>query len=766
MDYSGKSREELIDLLKAAEEENTFARLQADTGVEGVLLCSDSVIVKSNNKATAILGYTVEELQGLPLEAVVDPEGVANLKADSLTGNGSCQTCLFKKDGSSLAVHLRTSLAQLPEGLATVYSFIEYEPLGLTEQRFKDIYNITPNAVIQVDPRGRLLATNSAGARFFGYETPDAAVSARFFVGKYLSDPMESMTFFRRLRREERIPSFVFKAKNPHSQRESWVEVSATPFYTASGQIKHYEAILRDVTASKVMEIYLKNEKSRLNAVFNSIPGPVLVIDPSTSMVVDFNESARIHFGDIKGTVHHLGCFTRTEQERENRLIDVGETQMTMSSWQCCDPEGRDWTVYDVPFLNIDGAPLSLKFMLDISKRVEYEQKIKEARALAEQANQAKSDFLANMSHEIRTPLNGVLGTLQLLLDDGLTDTQKRYVDVAVECGKSLLSLINSILNISRVDAGRMDVHLVEMKPEELFSTTTTLCVPQAEKKGIQLTFQPDESLRQTVFGDQERIRQILFNLIGNAIKFTDSGNIVVAAKLLPFIKGNGNRTLYFSVSDTGVGIPPFLIDQAFDVFSQVDSSYAKRHQGAGLGLGIVKRLVKLQNGTIVVDSDGETGTTMHLTVEVKDVSEDALAGTAKQQPVSDDYDLTGLKVLIAEDEMINRTIAIAMLEKIGCEVVSVSDGMKALEVLRNNSFDLIFMDIQMPGCSGIDVTRRLRKDSSYKDKADTPIIAMTAHAMEGDKETFLKTGMDGYVAKPFDLVEVKQAMVEVLVNR
>ncbi len=766
MDYSGKSREELIDLLKAVEEDNTFAHLQANAAVEGVLLCSDSVIVKSNSKATSLLGYSSEELQGLPLEIVVNPAGLSELKTDSLTGDGSCQTCLVKKDGSFLTVHLRTSLVQLPDGIASIYSFIDYQSLGLTEQRFKEIYNISPNAVIQVDPRGKLLATNSAGARYFGFDTPEDAVSQKIYVGKYLSDPIESLSFIKRLRKEGRLPSFVFKAKNPDTSRESWVEVNATPFYSSSGEIKHYEAILRDVTASKVMEIYLKNEKSRLNAVFNSIPGPVLVIDPQTSMVVDFNESAHQHFGDIKGTVDHLGCFTRIEKESESRLIGVGESQMTMSYWQCCDPEGRVWTVYDVPFLNIDGAPLSLKFMLDISKRVEYEEKIKEARALAEQANQAKSDFLANMSHEIRTPLNGVLGTLQLLLDDGLTDTQKRYVDVAVECGKSLLSLINSILNISRVDAGRMDVHLVEMNPEELFSTTTTLCVPQAEKKGIRLSFESDESLQQVVLGDQERIRQILFNLIGNAIKFTDDGSVVVSARVLPFVKGNGSRTLYFSVTDTGVGIPPFLIDQAFDVFSQVDSSYTKRHQGAGLGLGIVKRIVKLQNGTIVVDSDGETGTTMHLTVEVKDLPEDSLATVSELEPNGDEINFTELKVLVAEDEMINRTIAIAMLEKIGCEVVSVSDGTKALELLKDTRFDLVFMDIQMPGCSGIDVTRKLRKDSSYKDKADTPIIAMTAHAMEGDKETFLKAGMDGYVAKPFDMSEVKQAMVEVLVDR
>ena len=766
MDYSGKSRKELIDLLKSAEEENSFARIQASNAVEGVLLCSDSVIVKSNSNATTILGYTSEELQGLPVEVVIEPEGLAKLKTATLTGDGSCHTCLLKKDGSFLTVHLRTSLVQLPDGIASLYSFIEYEPLGLTERRFKDIYNISPNAVIQVDPRGKLLATNRAGAGFFGFDTPEEVVAEKIFVGKYLCNPIESLTFFRRLKKDGRIPNFVFKAKNPRTKREFWVEVSATPFYSLSGQVTHYEAILRDVTASKVMEIYLKNEKSRLNAVFNSIPGPVMVIDPRTSMVVDFNESAHQHFGDLKGTRQHLGCFTRTEQESESRLIDVGETQMTMSYWQCCDPEGRVWTVYDVPFLNIDGAPLSLKFMLDISKRVEYEKKIKDARALAEQANQAKSDFLANMSHEIRTPLNGVLGTLQLLLDDGLTDTQKRYVDVAVECGKSLLDLINSILNISRVDAGRMDVHLVAMNPEELFFTTTTLCVPQAEKKGIQLAFEPGESLEKIVFGDQERIRQILFNLIGNAIKFTDAGNILVTAKLLPCTKGNGSRNLYFSVTDTGVGIPPFLIDQAFDVFSQVDSSYAKRHQGAGLGLGIVKRLVKLQNGTIAVDSDGETGTTMHLTVEVKDASEDTLAVVSRLKPVSADYDFTNLKVLVAEDEMINRTIAIAMLEKIGCEVVSVSDGTKALEVLRHNSFDLIFMDIQMPGCSGIDITRMLRKDCNYQDKSDTPIIAMTAHAMEGDKETFLKTGMNGYVAKPFDLAAVKEAMVEVLTSR
>ncbi len=745
---------------------NSWSDILEKTSIEGVLLCLDDTVIKCNNRALALLGYTREQLSAVPVHNIIPDKCFQQLEQSGNNSVTGCLAELTRNDGSVFAAHVRAGFIQLPEGMARLVHFFDYEGLGLVERRFKEIYDITPNAVIKVAPDGKLIAANKAGAIVLGFGSPEEVVAAGVYVGKYLCDPAQGHAFLKMMHQQKDITSYAFKVKNPGNQRKLWLEVSAAPFYSGTGELQHYEAIVRDVTASKVMEIYLKNEKSRLNAVFNAIPGPVLLIDPEDSFVVDCNESARYTFGDIKGQSCHLGCFSRDEQFPVSRLINVGDSRIALSYWQCCDKDGKSWTVYDVPFLNIDGSPLSLKFMLDISSRVEYEGKLKEARALAEQANQAKSDFLANMSHEIRTPLNGVLGTLQLLQDDGLTEQQQQYVSIATESGKNLLSLINSILDISRVDAGKLEVQYVKMNPALLFETTISLCIPDAEKKGISLKFEAHSSLPDFVEADQERIRQILFNLLGNAIKFSDGGMIEVSVMLLPQVRENGNRVLYFVVEDCGVGIPPFLVEQAFDVFSQVDGSYSRRHQGAGLGLGIVKRLVTLLGGTIAVDSDGESGTAIHVTVGVREINHELAVEADERQGAVDGFDFSDLKILLAEDEVINRTIAIAMLEKMGAEVVDVPDGNKALEELEKNNFDLVLMDIQMPECSGIDVTRMIRKDKRFSDKADLPVIAMTAHAMDGDRETFLKAGMDAYVAKPFEKEELRQTIVTVLTER
>lgn len=769
MSYHQKTKEELIALLQG----HDVAALRAATfeGLcrEAIVLSAESIIIDANAAAHEVLGYEIGQLVGISVFACISertffdtPRGVPGER------QASTKSVLVKKDGTQITVYLRTLLTEYRGREVQAYGFVVCDDFGLVDKRYKDIYDISPNAVIQVDPRGKLLAVNPAGAKIFGFLSQEEAVAAEIYTGDYLYNPAEGLSYLKRLRKEGFIPYQLFKVLDPHSKRERWIEVNSTGFYGNRGELIHYEAIIRDVTSSKVMELHLQNEKSRLKAVLNSIPGPVLVMRPKDFVIVDCNEKAKDIFGDIEGQECNLGCFSTTGYCSSSPSSNIGcENLSTVTSWQCTDTErhGTTWEVYDVPFHDLDGSPLSLKFMLDISKRVEYEEKLKEARALAEQGNQAKSTFLANMSHEIRTPLNGVLGTLQILLDDNLSAEQRGYVRGAMECGRSLLNIINSILNISRVDAGMMEEQQVEMNPAALFSSTTTLCIPQAHKKGLSLEFNRGSSLPPLLRGDSERIRQILFNLIGNAIKFTEFGGIKVTASLLPFTRKDGSRTLYFSVSDSGVGIPPLLINQAFDVFSQVDSSYTRRHQGAGLGLGIVKRLVHLLGGTIAVDSDTGKGTTVHVTVMVSDTKGDVISEKVVDNDVAI-VNFENVHVLLAEDEIINRTIAVTLLERLGCHVISAEDGFQALDKLRKNTFDLIFMDIQMPGCSGIDFTRRVRNDEEFRCISSIPIVAMTAHSMEGDKELFLKAGMTDYIAKPFAIEEIKRVVSSLLIRK
>ena len=762
MDYQNRTKEELIALLQAQSEEASCAKVFEELSQEGVVLCSDHLIIEANNAAHRLLGYGLGHLIGHSIKEYIDSETLVDFEQGDHSMGLNSQ--IARNDGSFLTAHIRMQCVGYQGRQVLACSFIDYSHFDLVDKRFKDIYELSPNAVLQLNPRGKLLAANPTGAALLGFNSQEEAVAAEVMTGDYLVNPEEGLAYFKRLRKLGVIPSQLFKARSPRSGKEKWIDVSSTGIYSGQGDLSHYETIVRDVTESKLMELHLQNERSRLNAVVNSIPGPVLAIRPDDSVVVDCNTKAKEIFGDIEGKEYNPQCFSREPQSSSRRSVEtIEEGGITVRSWRCRDRKGTDWNVYNVPFHDQNGSPLILKFLLDISNRVVYEEKLKEARALSEQANKAKSDFLANMSHEIRTPLNGVLGTLQILHGEELTEEQQSHVVVAMECGRSLLNIINSILNISRVDAGMMEAYRGEVNPALLFAATTTLCAPQAHEKGLTLEFQKDPSLPLLVEADSERIRQILFNLIGNAIKFTDIGGIVVTASLLPFTRQDGSKTLYFSVTDTGVGIPPLLIDQAFDVFTQVDDSYAKRHQGAGLGLGIVKRLVELLGGTIVVESQLGEGTTMHVTVLVSEL-EDPVKPEVISTVSCEKFE--NIRVLIAEDELINRAIAKTVLEKLGCTVVTAADGLQVLEILAQQSFDLIFMDIQMPGCSGIDATRTIRNHKSFVRVADTPIIAMTAHAMDGDKQAFLKAGMDEYIAKPFDIEVIKKVMSKLLCEK
>ena len=765
MDYHNRTKEELVALLEAQQKEASCANAFEELSQEGVLLCSaHDTIVEANNAAHTLFDYARGHLLGRSIKEYIDEKTLLGfgVRADFSKG---VNRQIVRRDGSSVPVHIRMQCIEYQGRQIRAYSFIDYSHFDLVDRRFKDIYELSPNAIFQLNPRGKLLATNPAGAAILGFKSQKDAVAAGVMTGEYLTTPEEGLAYFKRLRKVGVIPSQLFKARSHRSGKEKWIDVSSTGIYGDRGELTHYETIVRDVTGSKLMQLHLQNERIRLNAVVNSIPGPVLAIRPDDSVVVDCNTKAKKLFGDIEGKEYDPHCFSRMPHGSSRRSVEkIEEGGITVRSWRCRDRQGTDWNVYNVPFHDQDGSPLTLKFLLDISNRVVYEEKLKEARALSEQANKAKSDFLANMSHEIRTPLNGVLGTLQILHGDKLTEEQRSHVAVAMECGRSLLNIINSILNISRVDAGMMEAHRVEMDPGLLFAATTTLCGPQAHEKGLTLEFQKDPSLPPLLEADSERIRQILFNLIGNAIKFTDIGGIVVTAAQLPLTREDGSKTLYFTVADTGVGIPPLLIDQAFDVFSQVDESYSKRHQGAGLGLGIVKRLVELLGGTIVVESQLGEGTTMHVTVLASEVEESVKSEAVAAIGPRENFE--NIKVLIAEDELINRKIAKTVLEKLGCHVVTAVDGLQALEILGQQSFDLIFMDIQMPGCSGIDATRTIRNHPTFAKIAATPIIAMTAHAMDGDEQVFLKAGMDAYIAKPFDIEVIQKVMSQLLCDK
>jgi PAS domain S-box-containing protein len=414
--------------------------------------------------------------------------------------------------------------------------------------------------------------------------------------------------------------------------------------------------------------------------------------------------------------------------------------------------------------------PLFTSYMRDITDRREYEAALKQAKTLAEEAAEAKSSFLANMSHEIRTPMNAVLGLLGMLAEeDNLTTQQQDWVKTAQQSSNILLKLINDTLDFSKIDAGKLSLDTESFNLRSLIDTTIDMLAPKAESKGISLSSSLEKTLPTNIEGDSGRLRQILVNLIGNAIKFTDQGEISLEVAST----GDGeSHLLRFAVHDTGIGIQVRDHEKLFTAFTQLTRDDTIPPDGTGLGLAISRHLVKLMGGDIGVESEPDEGSCFWFEIPLvkgSPATENLVEtgpATDRAAPVTGQlHDQTpasprpgsGARILIAEDSPANQMVALAMLKRAGYHIDTVMNGKEAVESLRNLPYDLVLMDISMPEMNGMEATTVIRGLAG--DKGRIPIVAMTAHAIKGDREKFLAAGMNDYISKPVD----KQLLLEVL---
>lgn len=409
------------------------------------------------------------------------------------------------------------------------------------------------------------------------------------------------------------------------------------------------------------------------------------------------------------------------------------------------------------PVLDESGEiTMVIGYNTNITDRVKAEQELKEAKKMTEEASKAKEIFLANMSHEIRTPMNGILGLINLLEKTPLSEQQFKLVKLINDSSSNLLVIVNDILNIEKIASGKLELEEVPFLITEKIAVTIESFLYKAEEKGIQLRFINQSDPEVVAIGDPYRLSQVLNNLIGNAIKFTEKGSVTVT--IAPIEEKDNRLWINVAVEDTGIGIAQEKLEEIFSPFKQAASAITRRFGGTGLGLSICKNLIELQGGHIRVESTPEKGSVFSFTLPYQKGNPSLLQ--PEQMVITDFSMLSSKKILLAEDLELNQFIVESILREKGCMVVSVADGAEAVAEAEKNNYDVILMDISMPVMDGLEATRLIRSNSNPA-KAHIPIIALTANALKGDEALFREAGMNGYISKPFK----EQALLKTIMS-
>jgi PAS domain S-box-containing protein len=533
------------------------------------------------------------------------------------------------------------------------------------------------------------------------------------------------------------------------------VSFSGAPVADGHGEVLFGVISFEDITARRLADAELKRQTVLLTSLIDSTPDLISIKDPN-GLYLGCNPAFCEFLGkpqreivgrtdselfgpDIARSLHQrdLALLTDGKPRRDDQWITfLGRGEMLLDA-------------LTAPIFDAEGGLVGVLSMgRDITARHTLEQELRAAVRAAEKANAAKTMFLANMSHEIRTPLNGLMGMMQLLRATKLSAEQHEFADMAVRSGSRLTKLLSDILDLSRIESDRLTLSEKTFRLADVFGSLTDTFAPLSMEKGVCIQTEIEAGVPGLVVGDEVRIRQVIFNLVGNAMKFSTQGDISVSVSRLTPVAPHRARLL-FVVGDSGGGIPDDKVGAVCEAFTQVDGSFTRNQQGAGLGLTITKRLVALMGGCMAIDSELGLGTSVYVMLPLGLPGAGDSAADQAARPAAGDA--RAYRILFAEDDPLSQFSVKRFLEKDGHEVVCVGDGAAVLTELARGGFDCILMDVQMPVMDGAEASRRIRADVSGNFDPTVPIIAVTAYAMSGDMERFQAAGMDGYIAKPLD---------------
>lgn len=781
---------------KKVENELEKYRLLAEEARDIILFVGlNGEIIEANRAAQLAYGYTYKELIR---------KTIYDLRADLVTlvseqmENADKEGVLFetihrRKDGTTFPVEVSSRGAIIGTQRILLSIIRDVTDRKLSEKELEEQEQFSENLLFNstaptfvLDPQHNILMWNKALEDITGIKAIDVIGTNNHWKAfyKYPRPCIADFVIEKNLKgysAEYEKYSFTERGNGMHG--EDWFNNlygvnrylvgDAAPIYNSEGGLVAVIETVRDMTDYKIAENQLRRSEIRYRRLIENNPLGIIVcnddgeiVDCNPAMFYMFESEAR----NLITAMNMLRSPAMTESGISNSFRECMESgKLVVAEHLYRSPSGQAvyMRLHLTPIRDRLGAITGVQGVVeDFTEKKTVEEELKKAKEAAEVANKAKSQFLANMSHEIRTPMNGIIGMTDLTLGTQLDREQREYLEMVKTSADSLLKIINDILDFSKIEAGKLDFEEAAFDLRHTVEKSVEALTVISHEKGIALNYMIDHNIPQMLIGDRNRLRQVLINLVGNAVKFTDAGIIqILVERVNPLVaeadkyyltsvnEGPEHCHLKFYVRDTGVGIPADKVGLLFKSFSQIDNSSTRKYGGTGLGLTISKQIVEMMGGSIWLEVSDQRGSTFCFTAtfpvqyeEKEDVNfyyltadteipEELVAATALSREVN---------ILLAEDNLVNQKLATALIHKMGWKVTAVSNGIEALEQLKENSYDMILMDAQMPVMDGFETTRKIRA-SGIK----IPIVALTAYAVKGDREKCLDAGMDYYLSKP-----------------